>query len=568
MYLNGGIFVENLKKFFSNIFLYKKSNPTHDFSLLESPNEHTPIPNDINDTLALPEENIFPNINDNLNYLKVRYNSLINSDVIIRGFTLVANNKKYNALLVCIDGMINSDLINNFTLKPLMQKNKISRTKKLPTNVKQNSKFDLETYLYNTLIPQNSITKVTAFKDLISQVNEGCCAILVDTLSVGFVIDVKGFSARSISAPNNEIIIRGSQEAFVEKIRTNTTMLRRIINNENLIMENASVGKITHTQIAICYMKNITNNDLVAEVKYRVNNLDIDSLVSSGQLEQLIQDNPSSAFPQMIATERPDKTAEHILNGRVAILVNGSPYALIAPGILIDYLSSPEDINLKNHYSNLLKFLRILSTLITLLLPAIYISIVTFHSELLPTELLFTIAASRNSVPFPVIFEILLMEISFELIREAGLRVPTPLGTTIGIVGALILGEAAVSASLVSPILIIIVAITGICSFAIPDFSLSFALRIFRFAYIILGYMLGFLGLALGLFIQLAILSNLKSFGVPYLAPYIPSTNKSNSVSYFLKPLWKDEYRPDFLNPKRKQQEPETSLKWKFSKGR
>lgn len=561
-------FVSNLKDFFSQIFLYKQTNPSYDFSLLESSNEKFANENDVTDILELPNEKIFPNINDNLKYLNVKYNSLINSDIVIRNFTLVANNKKYKAFLLCIDGMINSDLVNNFTLKPLMLKNKVSRKKNLPSNVKQNSNFNLENYLYNSLIPQNSIKKVTEFKEVISDVNAGDCAIFVDSLSVAFMIDVKGFSARSISAPNNEIIIRGSQEAFVEKLRTNTTMLRRIVNNENLIIENTFIGKITKTQVAICYMKNIANNELVSEVKYRINNLDIDSIVSSGQLEQLIQDNPSMPFPQMIATERPDKSAENILSGRVVILVNGSPYALIAPGVLIDFLASPEDINLRNQYGNLLKFLRLLSTFITLLLPAIYISIINFHSELLPTELLFTIASSRSSVPFPTIFEIILMEVSFELIREAGLRVPTPLGTTIGIVGALILGEAAVSASLVSPILIIIVAMTGICSFAIPDFSLSFSLRIFRFLYIILGYILGFLGIALGLFIQLSSLANLKSFGVPYLSPYLPTTNKNNSVSYFLKPLWKDEHRPDFLNTKRTHQESKISMKWKFSRGK
>ena len=255
----------------------------------------------------------------------------------------------------------------------------------------------------------------------------------------GFSLDVKGYESRSITSPQNETVVRGSQEAFVEKIRTNTAMIRRIINNENLVIENGIIGNISKTQIAICYMKNIANADLVAEIKYRINNLKIDSIISSGQLEQLIQDNSLSLFPQMISTERPDKVANHLLEGRISVLVNGSPYALIMPAILIDFLSSPEDINLKHQYSNLLKFIRILGFVITLFLPGFYIAITTYHTELIPTELLFTIAASRNTVPFPIIFEIFLMELSFELIREAGLRVPSPIGPTIGIVGALIL---------------------------------------------------------------------------------------------------------------------------------
>lgn len=247
----------------------------------------------------------------------------------------------------------------------------------------------------------------------------------------GFTLDVKGYETRSISSPKNETVVRGAQEAFVEKIRTNTSMLRRIINNENLIIENSTVGKLSKTKIAVCYMKNIANSNLIAEVKYRINNLDVDSIISSGQLEQLIQDNSLSLFPQIIATERPDKAANHILEGRVIVLVNGSPYSLIMPATLMDFLASPEDINLKFQYSNLLKFIRILAFVITLFLPGLYIAITTYHTELIPTELLFTIAASRNTVPFPIIFEIFLMELSFELIREAGLRVPSPIGPTI-----------------------------------------------------------------------------------------------------------------------------------------
>ena len=283
-----------------------------------------------------------------------------------------------------------------------------------------------------------------------------------------------------------------------------------------------------------------------------------------GQLEQFIQDDGNIAFPQVIATERSDKAANHILEGRVVIIVNGSPYVLIVPGVFIDFLSSPEDLNLKHQYSNLLKIVRIFATIITSLLPGIYIAIINYHTELLPTELLFTIAAARNTVPFPTILEILIMEVSFELLREAGLRVPTPFRSTIGIIGALILGEAAVSANLVSPILIIIVAITGICSFSIPDFSLSFSIRIFRFIYIILGYLCGLLGIASGIFIQIGILSNLKSFGAPYLVPYAPTISSQSITSYFVKPIWKREKRADFLNTKKPSSESIISRKWKY----
>lgn len=259
----------------------------------------------------------------------------------------------------------------------------------------------------------------------------GNCVLFVETLDIAFDIDVKGFKQRSVDTPNNEIVIKGPHEAFVENLRTNTSLIRRIVNNENLIIENLQVGKITKTNCAVCYLKNIANDDLVNEVKYRLNNLEIDSLLSAGELEQLIVDSNTLGVPQVVSTERPDKATKYLLNGRVIIIVNGTPYALIVPAILIDFLVSPEDTNLKFNFANFLRALRILATFITLLLPGLYVALTSFHQEILPTSLLFSILASRENVPFPIILEILLMEISFELIREAGLRVPSPIGPTI-----------------------------------------------------------------------------------------------------------------------------------------
>ena len=301
--------------------------------------------------------------------------------------------------------------------------------------VKKVKSFDLADYISNCLVPQNTIKKVETFNDLVSGVNSGNCALFVDTLPFAFDIEVKGFKQRSIDTPNNEIVIRGSQEAFVEVIRTNTSMLRRIVNNENLVIENIEIGDLSNTKCAVCYMKNIANEDLVAEVKYRLNNLEIDYLLSSGQLEQLIEDNGKYSIPQMLSTERPDKATNYLLEGRVVILVNGSPYSLAMPATFLDFVSSPEDSNLKFQFANLLKVIRIFALFIALLLPGIYVAITNYHQELIPTELLYTIVATRETVPFPIIFEILIMELSFELIREAGLRVPSPIGPTIGIVG-------------------------------------------------------------------------------------------------------------------------------------
>lgn len=567
--------------FFKNLFEYKPDD-SYNFTILgeaTDSQEQSTNSNKPSDSIlkATEPKNVFTKLSSNLDFLKYKYNALICSDIIIREFSLLAYNVKYNAFIIYIDGMVDSNLINEFVLTPLMLKNKANsfdeKQKKFVSEktidkvqikkFKHEKDSNLSDYIYNSLIPQNSVNKVTEFSDIYQSINMGNCILFVDSLDTAFDLDVKGFKQRSIDTPSNEIVVRGSQEAFVENIRTNTSMLRRLINNENLVIKDTQAGKLTKTQIAIGYINGIANPDLVAEVTYRINNLDIDYLTSSGQLEQLIEDYPKSVFPQIIATERPDKVTNFLLEGRVCAIINGSPYVLVMPGVFVDFLSSPEDLNLKFQFSNLQKTIRLLAMFLSLLLPGLYIAITNYHQELLPTELLFTMTAARESVPFPTFIEILLMEISFELIREAGLRVPTPLGSTIGIVGALILGEAAVSASLVSPILIIIVAITGICSFSIPDFSLNFAFRLCRFIYIILGYIAGFLGIGVGFFVQLVIMCNLKSFGAPYLTPFALNKNKRSISNYFVKPIWKRERNSEFVHAKKKYSQGKISMVWR-----
>lgn len=562
--------------------IFEESNHSeYDFSL-SSPYETTktepssyPTTEQLQKNTKITEvKEIYSSLEVSLEYIKVKYNTLINSDIVLREFTLSARNRQYKALLFFIDGMVDSQLINNNVLESLMLRNRanifdgdqnqiVTEAKTNNITVKKVKKFNLENYVLDCLLPQNNVKKVTTFSQAFTGVNMGDCLLFIDTLPIAFDIDVKGFKQREISTPNNEIIIKGPQQAFVENIRTNTALLRRIVNNENLIIENIEVGKLSKTICSVCYLKDITNNDLVAEVKYRINNLEIDSLLSSGELEQLIGENQKYSVPEILSTERPDKATKYLYGGRVVVLINGNPYALIMPATLIDFISSPEDSNLKFQFGNFLKFLRLLAIGITLLLPGIYVAIADFHQELLPTELLFSLLASRENVPFPIIFEILVMEISFELIREAGLRVPSPIGPTIGIVGALVLGQAAVSASIVSPILIIIVAITAIASFAIPDFSFGFHLRLMRFIFIILGYVAGFFGIGIGLFIYICILTSLKSFGVPYMAPYTPVTNVKQN-GYFLEPIWKREKRADYLNTKKTNSQDSISMKWKY----
>lgn len=547
-----------IKDFINNTFGYKPKNE-YQFTLPDNPEIDT---ENYNNTNSDKIENIYSQIDANLKYIKTKYNTLINSDIITREFTLNTGSKQYKAFILYIDGMVDSQILNDFVLKPLMLKNKFCNNETSKIIVQKGKKSNIANFIQDCLIPQNNIKQQSSFKDIFSGVNSGNCALFVDTLSVGFDIDVKGFKQRSISKPENEIVIKGPHEAFVENMRTNTTLLRRFTNNENLIIENTKVGKITQTNCAICYIKDIANDALVAETKYRLNNLEIDSLLSAGELEQLLTDTNSLGVPKILVSERPDYAVKSLLQGRVIILINGSPYALILPAILIDFLTSPEDTNLKPQFANFLKVVRIISSFFALLLPGLYIAITNFHREIIPTELLFSILSSRQSVPFPIIVEILIMEISFEIIREAGLRVPSPIGPTLGIVGALVLGQAAVSAAIVSPILIIIVAITGMSSFAIPDFTFSFHLRFFRFVFILLGFLAGFLGIGMGLFIYISSLCDLETFGVSYTIPYAPAMNSKNN-GFMLSPIWKREDRATYLATKKEKKQNKISMKWR-----
>ncbi len=556
-----------IKKFITNIFNYYP-NHTHQFSLPNNANSFQNTQNENN-----TEKKIFTSLDINLDYIKTKYNLLINSDIVTREFILNARGKQYKALLLHIDGMVDSQILNDFVLEPLMMRNKnnlfdgeqnrvISEAVTNNITVRKVKKFNLADYIENRLIPQNNIKQENTFEEIFSGVNSGNCALFIDTLDIAFDIDIKGFKQRSIDKPENEVVIKGPHEAFVENIRTNTSLLRRFTNNENLIIESLEIGDITKTKCAVCYMQNIVNEDLVAEVKYRVNNLNIDSLLSAGQLEQLISDNNSLGLPKAISTERPDNAVQHLLEGRVIILVNGSPFAVIVPAIMIDFLTSPEDRNLKSIFANFLRTIRLISAFFALLLPGLYVSVTSFHIEILPTELLYSILAARESVPFPVIFEIIIMEISFEIIREASLRVPSAIGSTIGIVGALVIGQAAVSAGIVSPILIIIVAITALSSFAIPDYSFSFHLRLFRFLFILLGYIAGFLGIGTGLFIYISMICDMESFGVSYSIPY-SSMEQLKNTGLILPPIWKREFRASYLATKKEKKQKDISMKWK-----
>lgn len=475
-------------------------------------------------------------IEENISIVKNIFNLPVNQDVIIREFKIA---RKIKACVVFIDGMIDKNIIIEFTLPQLMNPCALD-------GFESGCPID---FLEKNVLSIHQVVRMDNYKSIIPQILSGLTVVFIDGCNECLVMESRGFEKRDISVPSAETVVNGSQEAFTENLRTNITLIRRIVKNESLITEFKIISKTNNILAALLYIDDITNKKIVEEVKRRVESLDIDYIAGSGMLEQLIEDKSMMLFPQIISTERPDRVASFLMDGKVALVCEGTPFALAMPITFFDLYHTSEDSNLRWQYGTFLRIVRLIGTLLALLLPGIWTALILFHQEMIPTSLLSSIEISRAPVPFPFIIEFLLMEISFELIREGGIRVPGITGNTLGIIGALILGQSAVSAGLVSPSLIIIVAVTGLGSFTIPNYSLALAVRIARFILIGFGAVAGFYGVSVGFTLFCALALGMKSFGVPFFAPVAPET-RSNKDKIIRGPLHKQDRRPDYLNTK------------------
>ncbi|QNK57082.1 spore germination protein [Paenibacillus sp. PAMC21692] len=372
------------------------------------------------------------------------------------------------------------------------------------------------------LLALADVESLTTLDELIEAILRGRTVLLVDECTLGLGMSTIGWESRSIKEPQNENEVRGPKEAFIENLSTNLAMIRRKINNRNVRFTVLVLGSQTNTNVCLAYLNGIAPQSLVDEVKSRMGKIDASSLFETNDIEEWIQDHPYSVFPQMEITEKPDRVAAMMLDGKIAILVDGTPHSLIVPTVFMQYFTTTSDYYTNFYFSSLLRGLRLFAFIIALITPALYIAITTMHQEMLPTILALEIAGTRSDVPFPAVVEALVMEIAFELLREAGIRLPKVAGQAISIVGALIIGEASVQAGIVSPFMVVVVAITGISSFAIPSFSLSQTVRMLRFPLMLLASILGLPALALAMLCLLTYMSALKSFGIPYLSPFSP----------------------------------------------
>ncbi|MDK2925951.1 MAG: spore germination protein [Bacillota bacterium] len=378
-------------------------------------------------------------------------------------------------------------------------------------------------------LPMGEIKTARTVGAVVTALLNGETCLFGEEWGQALLIDTKGWEKRAISEPDTETVIRGPREGYVENLRTNTSLIRRRLRHPNLRIEHLVLGDITNTQVAIVYIKGLANDKLVEEVRRRLMRIKIDGVLESNYLEELIEDAPFSPFPQVGHTERPDRSVANLLEGKVTILTDGTPFALSVPVTLSCFMQSPEDYYERWPVALGIRIFRYLSLFISLFLPSLYVAITTFHQEMLPTALTVSLAMQRERVPYPAVVEALLMQITFEILIEAGVRLPRPLGQAIGIVGALVIGEAAVRAGLISAAMVIVIAATAISSFAVPAFDLAIAVRMLRLPMIFFGAVLGLFGIFAGLLLILIHLASLRSFLIWQAGP--PSSRATRKTS-------------------------------------
>lgn len=475
----------------------------------------------------------------NLLRMKLEFHCPVNQDVVIRPFTVL---QETDAFILYIDGMTDKNIINNSVLRQLMTR---SPSEAVPVD----KCGHVADYVAQNLLPVNQIARESDFNKIILNVLSGMSALFIDGSDQCILIESRGYEKRAVSPPQTESVITGSQEAFTENLRTNISLVRKLIRNKDLVTELLPLGKMDNTGCALMYLQGVTNETVIGEVKRRLSGIDIDMVTGNGVLDQLLEDHPYALFPQILSTERPDRTAAFLMDGKVVVICEGTPFASAMPVTFFHLFHTSEDYQLRWQYGTFLRIVRIIAAFLAAFLPGLYVALILYHKEMIPTELLTSIARAKEDIPFPTVIEVLLMELSWELVREASVRVPGVVGQTLGIIGAIILGQAAVAAGLVSPILIIIVAITGLGSFAIPNFSLSFGVRVVRFVFTTFSALAGFYGLAASIFVVLSLACHMKSFGVPYFSPLAPTT-KSHHDTILRMPVWMQNERSDFINPR------------------
>jgi spore germination protein KA len=433
------------------------------------------------------------------------------SDFITRDLMVSPN---HQASLFFLDGMVDQQMVQSSIIAPLIE---------------YHDTVELTAHqLEGDILESSEVVRVPTIEESLQHILSGGVLLVVDKIDIGFVLAMPGWEDRSITPSSAQPIVRGPQNSFIESLRTNTTLVRRRVKDTRLRITTIQAGKLTKTNVAIMYLDGIADEKLVKQLTQQLESISEDRLLEGEYIEEiLLSKKQPTIFPLLYNTDRPDTIAAGVLEGRIALFIDGTPFVLLAPSFFIDFLQSAEDYYQSFTYSSIIRILRYVSLFICMLAPAIYIALTTFHQDMLPTQLLLSLATQREGVPFPAFIEALLMEVTFEILREAGLRMPRTIGQAVSIVGTIVIGQAAVEASIVSAVMVIVVSITAISSFVIPAYSMSIAVRILRFFFMGVSAMFGIYGITIGLLLLVIHLAYLNPFGVAYMRPIAPYNKKA-----------------------------------------
>ena len=474
------------------------------------------------------------NMQDNLANIKNAMNN--NFDIKTKEFKL--SGQDIRAAVVYISNLVNEDLILQHIVNPLMLQSSLILDKN-------------ETILFNTIkdsmVTAEYTKEVESLDEIIFSVMSGDTFLCIQGYQKGFIIGSRGYVGRQVGEPILEPSVKGSQEGFAEILRSNMGLIRRRIRDPNLVFEIYKIGRRTQMELVIAYLKDVADQDIVDQATHRITSIDVDGIVCTAQLGQYITDNPNSIFPLYQITERPDRVVRALMEGRVAILMEGGADVLLVPVTMPILLHSADDYYENWVAASVMRLTRYVGMFVSAFLPAIYIALAGHHPGMLPTQLVLTIAGARAGVPFPGVLEAILMEGTLEILQEASIRLPRVVGQSVSIVGGLVIGQAAVQAGLVGPIMIIIIGLTAIGSFTVTDYSLGLATRLIRIPFIVLATTLGGFGVSMGMLVLLIYVANLESFGIRYIRPLSPYRSKDLKDTFIrMKEVSKTE-RPSFL---------------------
>lgn len=455
------------------------------------------------------EKTISTDLYENIQHIKKEFGH--SQDLAIRQLISIHGDRKI--AILHLSGIVDEVQLTEHVMEPIIKFMNLEKNPFTPN--------ELEGKIYN-LIEVSSTSFSKTWEDLISSILAGDTAILIDNVPQAIIAGTQKIESRSITEPTSQTVIRGPKDSFNENIRNNISLVRGRVQNPNIRIVDSKVGSVTKTDVAVMYIEGLAEKKVVKELTRRIKAINIDGVLESNYIEELIQDHRKTIFPLLLNTERPDVVVAHLLEGKIAIFIHGTPFVLLCPITFIQFFQSPEDYYNNYFYSTFLRILRIGSFLVNMYASAFYLALTTHHQGLIPTTLLVSLMAQRERIPFPAIVEILMMEIAFEVLREAGIRMPRAIGPAVSIVGALILGQAAVEAGFVSAAVVIIVATSAISSFTLPNTSIINVARALRFFLLFSAAYIGFLGLLL---LSLAILlhvCSLRSIGTAYFAPFAP----------------------------------------------